>query len=79
MNQGSVFVPSSQLQERPATSVAEKAAAAPALDPSELSEEELAMMAADDGKGLAKLYLNGELCRIGLRWLPGMEEKWNKQ
>ncbi len=47
----------------------------------ELSEEELEFarqLAADPGEGLARLYLNGELACVGLNWLPGMKEKWDR-
>jgi len=88
MNLRSVFVPSWQLQERrpEATKkpVDAKLAAKAAPEPvaSELSEQELALatkLAEDEKAELAVLKLNGEVARIGLRWLPGMEEKWNKQ
>lgn len=46
----------------------------------ELSVEEVAAMkadSADESQELARLYLNGELCCIGKKWLPGMREKWD--
>jgi hypothetical protein len=84
MNQRGVFIPSDQLRSTSAPSKAvpaEKAAAEPVVDPSTLSEAEVAFnakMADDKTVGGAMLWLNGELMAVGNRWLPGMKEKWER-
>ena len=91
MNQRGVFMPRDQLRSLSMSSSKAKVAPKPAekvatvaevQDPSELSREELELavkLANDKHEGTAKLYLNGELACVGLHWLPGMEEKWNKR
>jgi hypothetical protein len=55
-----------------------KAAAGPREDQLSDEERELCKALADDPKQkLARLFINGQLARVGLTWLPGMEEKFN--
>ena len=83
---GGMFIPSEQLRERraEAAKVVDEKPATKAVEQSELSalsEAELEYarkLAADDKAGLARLYVNGRLVRVGLTWQPGGEELWNK-
>jgi hypothetical protein len=78
------FVPSDQMRRPGAAEPVEAKAATKAKQEAEprtdgLSAEELEFarkQADDDSAELARLYINGELARVGLKWLPGMEEKF---
>jgi hypothetical protein len=78
MNQGNIFVPSDQLRLRSAN--ASKVAAQSVEDGEgafSAAEIELARKLVEESSEDARLFVNGELVRVGLRWLPGGRERWN--
>ncbi len=86
MNIRQVFQPSERTRGEDAAkaiaAAAERAKTAKksaTMSEAEPSEEELAMwkaVAVDETSELARIWLNGELVRVGLTWMPGMKERW---
>jgi hypothetical protein len=83
MNQANLFIPSDQLRLRSSNAGNVTKAASVSVEEGEgtfsKAEIEFARNLTDDTSGDARLYMNGELVRVGLQWLPGAKEKWGTQ